>query len=438
MGTNPNWGAGPGMQVPPPPGPPPQPPMMPPQPQPATRQSPDERLEQFWYLRAPAWLDDWFPQIAKAMSDGAWLVAWRGVGAYLPLVGFALGLLCRFIFPQILSGFSDSLAFMMVVIAVSLLSGTMGVAMLGGYIVEDLLVGNQAALYGRPSFAGSSLAGTPIGIAGVLGGKLVSYLLLSIPTITLPLLVRQLAPSIKLSTITDPNSRLLALAGLHAAITGVLVYLWAQSVIVLLRPLFTWVGADPSDQAIVPVQTQWSYLVGVGAAAAAGRVLLERKVAANAPRAALARTLQRQRFTGEGQGILEKVPNLVRLAVPPVVIALLLAGTYDSWIDAVIVALVVGVLGMWRARLIRIIPLPSQWSLTIRKIPTLIRLVIAPFIAYWLSSIVLVPMWDINTTQGLRPVMLGSLLTLLVFYILFPPLPVVPGNTSTPQTQPMR
>jgi hypothetical protein len=148
--------------------------------------------------------------------------------------------------------------------------------------------------------------------------------------------------------------------------------------------------------------------------------------------------LQRQRFTGEGQGILEKVPNLVRIAVPPVVIALLLAGTYDSWIDAVIVALVVAALSVWRARLIRFIPLPSRWALTIRRIPTLIRLAIAPFIAYWLSSAVLVPLWNINTTQGLRPVMLGSLLTLLVFYILFPPLPVLPGTTPTPQTQPMR
>jgi hypothetical protein len=44
-------------------------------------------------------------------------------------------------------------------------------------------------------------------------------------------------------------------------------------------------------------------------------------------------------------------------------------------------------------------------------------------------------MWT-NTATGLRPVMLGSLVTLLVFYVLFPPLPVAPGATS--QTQPTR
>ncbi|HVF98846.1 MAG TPA: hypothetical protein VND68_03335, partial [Chloroflexia bacterium] len=318
MGTNPNWGAGPGTPVPPPsqqpypqppfPQPPPQPAMQPPQPMPSP-QSPDERLERFWYVKAPAWLDDWFPQIARAFSDGAWTTAWRGVGAYAPVVGFALGLLCRIIFPQIYSAFSESLIFMMIVIAVSLLSGTMGAALLVGYIVEDLLVGNRASV--NTGFFPAELPPEGLsGLPGVLGGKLVSYLLLSIPAVTIPLLVRQLAPSIKLHTITDPNSRTFALAGLHAAIAGVLVFLWAQSVVVLLRPLFTWVGAVPTFQAINPVQAQWSFLVGAGVVAAASRVILERMLARTAPRAAVAATLQRQRFTGEGQGILEKVPGL--------------------------------------------------------------------------------------------------------------------------------
>lgn len=455
MGSNPNWGAGPGMQPQPPPpqpqyqpqyqppyqpqmppqGPPQMPPQMPPQPQPAAQQPPDERLEQIWYLRAPAWLDDWFPHVASAVADGAWTTAWRGVGAYAPVVGFALGLLCRFIFPQIFSVFSESLLFMMIVIAASLLSGTVGFALLGGYIIEDLLVGDRASIY--TAFFPSELRpeGSVLAIAGVFGGKLVSYLLLSIPAVTIPLLVRQLAPSIKLSGITDPNSRTLALAGLHAAIAGVLVFLWAQSVVVLLRPLFTWVGSVPTFEAINPAQSQWSFLVGVGAIAAAGRVLLERKLAPTAPRAAVATRLRRQRFTGEGQGILEKVPGLVRVVIPPVIIALVLAGTYDGWIDAIIVALVVAVLSLWRSRLIRIIPLPSQWSLTIRRIPSLIRLAAAPFIGYWLSTILLTPLW-VPTQTSLRPVMLGSLLTLLVFYVLFPPLPVVSGQTQ--QAQPTR
>jgi hypothetical protein len=168
--------------------------------------------------------------------------------------------------------------------------------------------------------------------------------------------------------------------------------------------------------------------------AAASRVILERLLSRTAPRAAVAATLQRQRFTGEGQGILEKVPGLVRVVIPPVVIAMLLAGTYDGWLDAIIVAAVAAVLGLWRSRLIRIIPLPSRWSLTIRRIPALIRLAAAPFIGYWLATIVITPMWT-NTAQGLRPVMLGSLVTLIVFYVLFPPLPVVPGPTPQPQPQ---
>ncbi|HEX8600565.1 MAG TPA: hypothetical protein VF952_18880 [Chloroflexia bacterium] len=451
MGTEPNWGTGPGAgtppQVPPqqvPPYPPPQPQYQPqPQPQspyppqpaaqPTAQQPPDERLEQIFYLRAPAWLDDWFPHVSNAMSDGAWTTAWRGVGAYAPIVALAVGLLCRIIFP-IPIVFSESLFFMMIVIAAALMSGTVGVALLAGYIIEDLIVGDRAGLYTSLYATDLGPGYAALGLAGVLGGKIVSYLLLSIPAVTIPLLVRNLAPSIKLHTITDPDSRTFALAALHGAIAGVLVFLWAQSVVVLLRPLFTWVGGAPTVEAINPVQTQWISLVVVAAIAAAGRVLLERKPARTALRAAVATTLQRQRFTGEGQGILDKVPGILRIVIPSVVIAMLLAGTYEAWVDAIIVAVVVAVLGLWRSRIIRIIPLPSQWSLTIRRIPSLIRLAIAPFLGYLLATVVITPMW--NGAFGLRPVMIGSLLTLLVFYVLFPPLPVVPR--PAPQPQPTR
>ncbi|MEA2574003.1 MAG: hypothetical protein QOH93_1301, partial [Chloroflexia bacterium] len=346
MGIDPSWGTGPGTppQVPPqvPPYPPPQPqyqpeyqpqPQYPPQPPvPATpQQPPDERLEQILYLRAPAWLDDWFPHISNAMSDGAWTTAWRGVGAYAPVVGLAVGLLCRILFPQIFTVFSESLIFMMIVIAAALLSGTVGLGLLAGYIIEDLLLGNRAGV-STDLFSGAGSGGPLLGTVGMLGGKIVSYLLLSIPAVTIPLLVRHLAPSIKLSTITDPNTRTFALAGLHAAIAGVLVYLWAQSVIVLMRPLFTWVGGVPTFESINPVQDKWLFLVVAGALAAAGRVLMERRLMPTAPRAAVATTLQRQRFTGEGKGILEKVPELARVVIPPVVISMLLAGTYESWI----------------------------------------------------------------------------------------------------------
>jgi hypothetical protein len=122
----------------------------------------------------------------------------------------------------------------------------------------------------------------------------------------------------------------------------------------------------------------------------------------------------------------------VRIAVPPVIIAIVLAGTYDGWIDAFIVAIVVAALALWQANLIRRIPLPVRWALYIRGLPALPRLLAATLIGYLLSVLVLVPLWGI--AAGVRLLMVGSLLTLLVFNVLFPPLPVVQANdgTSTP------
>lgn len=392
------------------------------------------RLARFWSLGLPAWLDYWFPQVAKAMADGAWTAAWKAVAAYAPIVAFLVGLLCRLIWADIYVAYSQSLVFMALIVAAALLSGPLGAMMLLGYVVEDLAVGNRVdALGGRFLILDPN---TPISspIQGVLGGKLVSYILLSIPAITIPLMVRQLAPSIKLHNITDPNTRLLALAALQGAISGVLVYLWAQSLVVLIRPLFTWAGAEPVTSAIAPVQNQWIVLVGVAFMAAAARVILERKLVPGARQAALVELLKRQRWTGEGKGVLERVPELVRVAVPPVIIAMVLSGTYDSWADAILVALLTGALGVWRARLIRLIPMPVGWALAIRRIPALVRLLAAPVIGYLLSTALLTPLW--SYTSGLRPVLLGALLTLLVFYLLFPPLPVVTGQAQGQGTAP--
>jgi len=280
-----------------------------------------------------------------------------------------------------------------------------------GYVVEDLLVGNQA---------GATGTATP---AGVLGGKLISYLLLSIPAITIPLIVRYLTATARFSSLSNPNSRLYALAALQGSICGVLVFLWTQALVVLIRPLFTWVGAEPLASAILPVQQQAIWLVLAAIIAGAGRVMLETWVAPKARGAAFAASLQRQRWTGEGKGWLEKVPELVRMAVPPVIITMVLAGTYDGWVDAFVVAIVVAVLALWQANLIQRIPIPVNWALYVRRTPALLRLLAATLIGYLISAAILLPLWSL--ASGVRLLMVGSLLTLLVFNVLFPPLPVV-------------
>jgi hypothetical protein len=101
---------------------------------------------------------------------------------------------------------------------------------------------------------------------------------------------------------------------------------------------------------------------------------------------------------------------------------MVLAGTYESWFDVLVAALVIGAIGAWRANLVRMISLPAQWALAIRRVHPLLRLLAAVLIGYVVSALVVATLW--GPVGGLRLLMIGSLLTLIVFNLVFPPLPV--------------
>ena len=399
------------------------------QPQSLTKPSIDARLEELWSVDLPAWLDDWFPPVAHAVADGAWTAAWRGVAAFAPIVAFALGLISRLIFRDLNVAYTESLFFMLLVVAGATMSGTVGVGLLAGYIVQDLLL---SSLVGPGATTGNAV----IGGIGLFGGKLVSYLLLAIPAVILPQLARQLTGGAGLRALTDPRLRIAGAAVLDAVVCGALVFLWSQSMLVLIRPLFSLVGAELPSSVVRPVQQQWIWLVLAAMLAAAARVVVVRMYLPRSQRAGLVAYLQRRRFTGDHPAMLERVPEVVRVAIATLVLTLVLAGTYEGWLDAIVAALVIGLLGLWRANLISRIPVPVKWALLVRNVHPLLRLLGATLAGYVLTIIVVAPFW--SAFSGLRLLLVGSLLTLLIFNVLFPPLPVVQPTqkVETPQAQP--
>jgi hypothetical protein len=388
----------------------------------APKRSFDEALEELWSVRLPAWLDHWSPQVADALADGSWTAAVRGVAAYAPIAAFGIGLLSRLIFPGLDIVYTESLLFMLVVIALSILSGTMGVGLLAGYIIQDLVLGNRV-----PTFAASP--------PGVLGGKMITWFLLALPAIVLPLLARQLTGAVQLRQLADPKLRTAGYVVLNAVVIGALIYLWTQSLLVLVRPLFSLVGAELPVQVVLPVQSQAFWLVLVAMLAAAIRETAIHLYVARSPRPAVVANLQRWRLTGEKQGIIDRMPEMVRVVIATTVLTIILTGTYESWFDVLISALIIGLVGAWRANLIRMIPIPAKWALMIRRYPPLLRLLAAVMIGYVLSAIIVAGLW--GPLGGLRLLMIGSLLTLIVFNLVFPPLPVMPPQQPTPQPQTM-
>jgi len=389
-----------------------------------------EWLAQFWSVRLPIWLDPWAPRVAEALADGSWtaFAFWRGVTALLPIVALAVGFLTPLLWFGVAKAsvwlgpgniltwlglgniqvYSESLWFMAVVIAGAILSGPVGVMLLIGYSFGDIVGYYLFAYYRTQRYGYYALIGRSIG-----------YMLLGILAIRIPLLARRMAEEVPLPSI--PVVRIAMRSVLYATGCGVLVYLWCQATIGLIRPVFTWAGASPSVAAIAQVQMRWNWLVATAMTAAVARIVLEGIASSRSPWADVVADLQQQRWAGLHQPgeLWQRVPALVRVGLVSVVITFLLSGIYEGWVDALIVAITTAILGAWRAGLFGTVL--SGWANMVNKVPALLRFGVGLLLGYVIAHPILHLFWGIG---GFRPVLLGALLTLVVFHLLFPPQPL--------------
>lgn len=378
-------------------------------------------LERLWSVQLPRTLDPWLSQAADALADGVWAAAWPRVAEFAPAVAFIVAFFAPLLWPGINQIYTESLLFVALIIAASILSGSSGLMILCGYILGDLLFGAARRVSFSDSFAGRYL------------GQLVAYLLLAQPTFLFPLLAKQFAGQIRIRPGSDPALRALVRAGLTAAAFALLIYLWSQGIVVLIRPLFTWLNQSPPIEAIEPIQTRWQVLVFVAILAALARVVLEDIVAPRRLRTAVVKALkQERRATVHPQrgAFWQRAPVAARIGLAALLATLLLAGSYENALDAALVALVTAGLGVWRAGLIG--RMPTIWAAAMLKIPALLRFGAALFIGNILSNAMLGALWTSQLFQSgsLRPVMVAALMTLVVFYLLFPRQPVAQAGAQ--------
>jgi hypothetical protein len=295
-----------------------------------------------------------------------------------------------------------------IIIAGAILSGPAGVMLLLGYAISDLVSTPPFIFYGHPVIV----------VASRRGSQLVGYLLLAIPAVLLPQLARSMAEAIG-ARFRSPNTRLGARAGLYAAISGALVYLWAQGMVVLIRPAFTWRSGHsetPTVAAIHPVQFRWGWLVLAAVAAVIARIWLEDMVARRSQRAGAVSALELERWEDtqrpeRGRGL----PAVAHAAVFAAGLALLLAGTYRGWFDAFFVLAITGVLGVWRAGLL--FRVPAWWERAVARIPAVIRYAAAVLVGYWLTA----SLYRGRAPTSFAPLLFGALLTVAIVVVLFPP-----------------
>jgi len=248
-----------------------------------------------------------------------------------------------------------------------------------------------------------------------VAADIVSYLLMGVAVVLIPHAARRLAAELS-SKIRDDYFQEASQVSLSAIAAALLVFLWCQATIVLIRPVFTWVGSSPTTEAVKHVQRQWFVLIAVAAGALMLRAVGE-LIAHRSSGWPLASSLQERRWSApERRGaVWMKLPVVIRIVVAAAAVTLLLAGTYVSWFDAGLVFLAVIALKAWRSGLLG--GVPRSWLALVSKIPALVRFAIAPLLGFAAAWAVIALFWRAGS---LRPVMFGAFFTVILFHLLFP------------------
>jgi len=193
----------------------------------------------------------------------------------------------------------------------------------------------------------------------------------------------------------------------------VLVYLWTQAVATLIRPVYTWHGSVPPIEAIQPLQTLGWLLAILAGCVGLVRIVLE-AITANKP-LLVARQIGLYQAMGRSKSRHPLLVGLVFAPLKAVLLTFLLAGILDSWLQAIVLAVILGVLFLIRAIVAEFL---SVWTRIVSYVPIAIRFLFALGLSYLLSWPIMQILW--NQTSTFLPVLIGTVISLIVFSILLP------------------
>jgi hypothetical protein len=348
--------------------------------------------------------------LAQVLADGHHLAAWPGRAGALPPLALLLGLLTGWRHWGFDHVFSESLALLALLVLLSSVGGGPAALFALGFACGDFFL--------------SDLPWSPF--LRVRLPALIEYLLLALPAVipvTAKTLLAQLPPPASLSRRARFGLAALGQVGLTAG----LVYLWAQAVPILIRPVFTWVGSAPTVAAMEPLQRRLGWVVAAAVLGAAVRMAVQSSTAFHPHAAArLDRLEDRFRSAPPVQPAAERIPAPLQVAGRTALTLLLLAGMLQYWVDAVLLAALVALLHAARMRLV---PVPlGRWPAVAERIPLLLRFALALVIVYLASRSVLAQEAS-RETATFRPIVLLVGFAMLVTFLLAPG-PPRPGNRS--------
>jgi hypothetical protein len=199
-----------------------------------------------------------------------------------------------------------------------------------------------------------------------------------------------------------------------------LVYFWAQSVPILIRPLYTWRGISPDAFAMRPLQEHGWILVIVSVLASLLRMISQSRTARQEE---LGRRLDlhqvRLLFAPPEDPLVRQLPQQVRVLASATWSTLLLAGMLANWLDAMLLWLFVLGLGAARSSSTRSL-FSAGWAY-LERVPLLVRVAVGLLILWLLSNPVL--SWFLPRTGSFRPILGLAVLGMLILGLLNPPQP---------------
>lgn len=342
-----------------------------------------------WWRRIPRSVARLSPAAAMVFRDGAYLQRWPALAALVPWAAIVIGFVVGWRHPLVQDVYTTSAAFMALALVVGTLSAAVGAWLVLGYSVGDLvLAARDSAFTGTFASAGKTWA------ALILGD-----IVLAMMVVLIPLAARALARELVGRAL--PRAGTAAAWAIAAVVTAAMVYAWSQAAPVLTRPYFTWHGLGESSGVVDALSMAAWILPLVALAAVPLRGWLETRsgvVQAEEPAAAHRRAL----------------PAPVALVWKVGLAVFILAGLMEYWIDPVVVALVMIVFLVMREPALR--RLPAQLS-RVTRIPVLPRLVTGALISAVLA-IIFISIFGADSV--VRPVVLSTLLSLIVFTLLLP------------------
>lgn len=350
------------------------------------------RLAEFWWGRVPTRLARGSAALGTVFGDGGYVEAFPAVAAGAPLLALIVGFAVGWRHPLATDLFTTSVALLVLALLVGTLSAAVGAWLVIGYSLGDIVLGvRDQAFLGALSNAGKTWA-----------ALILCDIIFALLVVLIPLTARALANEV--SSRWFARQGVAAVVAITAVAEALLVFAWTQAALVLTRPYFTWHALAPTQASIDALHTAAWALPLVAAGAAVLRAWLELRFAARIPpRAPLAEHRRRAR-----------APQPFAIVLRVALAVFILAGLMDSWVDPIIIAVAMAVLLVLREPALR--RLGARTALVMR-VPILPRLIVGSVISALIAIIVVAAL---GTESVVRPVVISTLVSLVVFTVLLP------------------